>query len=277
MSWVLGAACWVPDPSPQHPAPNTRYFVAMAPVSTPALVLHGFPYSETSKIVRLMTPWHGVQSAIAKGALKPKSRFGAALQPLSEGTAQLYMKPGRDLHTLADFDVTTTRQELARDVARFAAGAALAELVLRFAPGAAHPEIYELIVGHLDRLAVVPRSRLEGTALVALWAVIGALGFAPVVDSCARGGHPLPGGRVAFSIADGGFVCGACGRGHKTSRLEPGDRQQLVRMIAGTDPTVGPLEPRHAAAHRRLLARFVQRHLGDGHDLKALAFWERVS
>ncbi len=77
----------------------------MAVVSTPAIVLHAFPYGESSKIVRLATPGHGVLSAIAKGAQRNKSKFGARLQPLSDGIAQLYIKPNRELQTLAEFDV----------------------------------------------------------------------------------------------------------------------------------------------------------------------------
>jgi recombinational DNA repair protein (RecF pathway) len=191
--------------------------------------------------------------------------------------AQLYMKQGRDLQTLADFDVVTTRQELARDVARFAAGTALAELVLRFAPAEAHPEIYQLVGHQLDRLAAVPREDLNGAALVALWAVVGALGFAPTIDCCARGGHQLPEGRVAFSIVDGGFVCSTCARGRETSRLNRPDRDALERMVLGGDARMGTLPPRHAAAHRRLLARFVESHLAEAQDLKALAFWERMA
>src|SRR5260370_41103624 len=61
----------------------------MSLVSTPAVVLQTYRYSETSKVVRLATRDLGVQSAIAKGALRPKSRFGAGLEPLSGAGAQL--------------------------------------------------------------------------------------------------------------------------------------------------------------------------------------------
>src|SRR6266700_4162500 len=64
--------------------------LAMSLVTTPAVVLQTYRYSETSKVVRLATRDLGVQSAIAKGALRPKSRFGAGLELLSEGVAQLY-------------------------------------------------------------------------------------------------------------------------------------------------------------------------------------------
>lgn len=59
--------------------------MAGAPTITPALVVGALRYGDTSRIVRLVTRDHGLVSAIAKGALRPKSRFGAALQLLSEG------------------------------------------------------------------------------------------------------------------------------------------------------------------------------------------------
>src|SRR5438067_602430 len=81
----------------------------MALVTTPAIVLQTYRYSETSKVVRLATRDLGVQSAIAKGALRPKSRFGAGLELLSEGTAQIYFRETRELHTLGAFDLVNLR------------------------------------------------------------------------------------------------------------------------------------------------------------------------
>src|SRR2546427_155888 len=61
----------------------------MALVTTPAVVLQTYRYSETSKVVRLATRELGVQSAIAKGALRPKSRFGAGLERCGGGAGDL--------------------------------------------------------------------------------------------------------------------------------------------------------------------------------------------
>jgi DNA repair protein RecO (recombination protein O) len=244
-------------------------------VTTPALVLHGFAYGETSKIVRLLTPELGVQSAIAKGALRPKSRVGATLQVLSEGTAQLFVKQGRELQTLAEFDVTTMRHDLARDVARFAAAAALCELVMRSAPAEAHPEIFQLVVAHLDQFAVVPRERLAAAALAALWTTVGALGFAPVLDRCAKCGAELPDGKIGFSVIDGGFLCRRCVRSLASARwLTAPHRAVLHHLTAGRDDQVDPLPRRHAVAHRRLVSNFVHTHLAEHQTLRALTFWE---
>ncbi|MGH9262540.1 MAG: DNA repair protein RecO, partial [Acidimicrobiales bacterium] len=69
----------------------------MSLASTPAVVLQTYRYSETSKVVRLATRDLGLQSAIAKGALRPRSPFGAGLELLSEGVAQLYHRESREL------------------------------------------------------------------------------------------------------------------------------------------------------------------------------------
>jgi hypothetical protein len=108
-------------------------------ISTPAIVLRTYRYSETSKIVRLATRDYGVQSAIAKGVLRPRSPFGAALETLSEGVAQMYHKETRELQTLAAFDVVQLRRDLAGDVGRFAGAAALSEVMLKMAPPAPLP------------------------------------------------------------------------------------------------------------------------------------------
>src|SRR5256712_10200473 len=108
----------------------------MSLVTTPAVVLQTYRYSETSKVVRLATRDLGVQSAIAKGVLRPKSRFGAGLELLSEGMAQLYHRETRQLPTLAPFDPLVLRRALAQDVGRFAGATAQGELMLKIAPAA---------------------------------------------------------------------------------------------------------------------------------------------
>jgi hypothetical protein len=72
----------------------------MALVRSRCLILQSYPYSETSRILRLLTEDFGVQSVIAKGARRPKSRFGGLLEPFTEGTASFYHRETRDLHTL---------------------------------------------------------------------------------------------------------------------------------------------------------------------------------
>ena len=246
----------------------------MAPVATPAIVLATLRYSDSSKIVRLATRDLGVQSAIAKGAFRPRSKFGAALQVLSDGQAQLYIKEGRELQTLGAFDLSKLRVELAQDLDKFGAANALAEVMLRCAPPAPHPAAFDALRNGLDALAMAPRLAVEVLGLRLLWQLVEVLGFAPSLEVCAKCGAPLDLAKgIAFSPRDGGALCPHCAAGRPVSRLEREDAEGLRRLVSGTGE-LPLLDAKHAAAHRRLLARWVREHLGEGAPLPALEFWQ---
>lgn len=245
----------------------------MLRVTTPAIVLSTLRYGETSRIVRLATRDYGVRSAIAKGALRPGSRFGAALQPMSEGVAHLHLADHRDLHLLTAFDLTRLRAGLAGRMDRFAAASAAAELVVRFGATDPMPETYALLAGGFDLLEAAPEVAVEPIALRVLWQLVCALGFTPSLDSCVRDGAPLPPtGDLAFSAGEGGGLCAACAAGAGATRLPEAGRQQLAAFL---DPAADlpALDAAWLAAHRRLLARFIRHHLAEGAELPALDFW----
>src|SRR5207249_756280 len=247
----------------------------MALVTTSAVVLRTYPYSETSKIVRLATRDLGVQSAIAKGVLRPRSRFAAGLELLSEGMAQLYHRETRELQTLAAFDLLVLRRELAQDVGRFAGATAQAELMLKMAPEAPLPGAYDALTSGLDSLRAAAPDAVDPAALRGLWLLLGALGFAPALGSCVRDGTPVPpvpgGGQVAFSTAEGGVLCERCAPPppSQATRLPAQAHRDLVALNDPHAP-LPALAPAHAAAHRRLVARFVRHHFGETTNLPAL-------
>ena len=255
----------------------------MSLVSTPAIVLRTYRYSETSKIVRLATRDYGVQSAIAKGVLRPRSPFGAALETLSEGVAQLYHKETRELQTLAGFDVIQLRRGLAGDLGRFAGAAALSEVMLKMAPPAPLPAAYETFTLGLDALAEAPFQQADAVAVRWLWLLVGVLGFAPQLDTCVRDGHDVS-GTVAFSAAEGGVLCAGCAGLKPPTRLPPQAYRDL-RALNDADAAVPVLDGAHAAAHRRLVARFIRQHLGEiegqrngKHErASAIEIWEKGS
>jgi recombinational DNA repair protein (RecF pathway) len=78
---------------------------------------------------------------------------------------------------------------------------------------------------------------------------------------------------VAFSAADGGVLCPRCASAHPPTRLP---RDAYRDLLALNDPgaDLPTLDLRHAAAHRRLVARFIRYHL-DAESLSALDSWER--
>ena len=245
--------------------------MAGIPLLTPAIVLGSLRYSETSRIARLATRDYGVLSAIAKGALRPKSRFGAAVRLLSEGQAHLIPSRSSDLHTLAAFDLVATHSGLANNLERFGAASALAEIAARFVPQMANAALYDQLRDAIKLIELAPVDAIAVVALRAMWRMIVELGLGPIMTQCARDGAELPAGVVTLSLGDGGLLCARCARGRSARPLAPRDRADLVALLdpAGDLPLLqGP----QAAAHRRLLVRWVREHLGDG-AMPALEAW----
>ena len=177
-------------------------------VSTPAVVLSTLRYSETSKIVRLATREHGVQSVIAKGAMRPKSRFGAALQLLSEGQAQFVLKENRELHLLTGFDLRRLHVGLAEELERYAVACALAEVMLRFAPPDPHPESFDLLLFALTELEQASIAAVESLGYRLLWLMVSTLGFEPSLDACVIDGTRAAGKRgLSRSVPEKGALC----------------------------------------------------------------------
>jgi len=245
----------------------------MPTVSTPAIVLSTLRYSETSKIVRLATREYGVQSVIAKGALRPKSRFGAALQLLSEGQAQFLLKDHRELHLLTSFDLRRLHVGLATELERYSVACALGEVMLRFAPPDPHPASFDLLLHALEELEVASLSSVEPLGYRLLWQMVSVLGFEPSLDACVIDGTPLPAsGPLPFSTREGGALCPVCAAQHGATQLPEQARADLEALM---DPGMAlpALDAKNGAAHRRLLARYIRYHLGEGAELPALEFW----
>lgn len=241
-------------------------------VTTPALILHVMPYGETSKILRLLTRDLGLQSAIARGARRARARTGPRLDLFAAGTATLLTKGARELNPLTEFEVTAAHAELGRDVARFAAASALAELALRCVPAEPQAAVFDAVLDGLDAIAGAEAGSADAAALAACWGLVVALGFEPVLDRCVTCGAPQD-GAVHFSAAQGGALCGAHRGAEGVTTLRAPDRAALAALVEGRLPDP-PLDARHAAAHRRLLLGFIRHHLAEHRALPALAFWD---
>ena len=246
----------------------------MPTLVTEAIVLHAFDYLETSRILRLMTRESGVQSVLARGARNSRKRFGSALDLFAQGSAEIQLRPGRELQSLVSFDVTRGRAGFATDVGRFTAGAMIAELALKTSSDESAPALFDAVEAALDRVAAATVETTITEALAGAWQIIAALGFAPALEVCANCHAELdPRARVAFSHTAGGALCDRCARAVMTSRaLPPEARLVILDWITGEGSAVLP--PADARAHQRLLREFYREHLGAEKELKAYKVWE---
>lgn len=256
----------------------------MSLLATDAIVLHAFDYLESSRIIRLLTRDAGVQSVLARGARKSRARYGSALDLFAEGTAQLYVKPNRELHNLSSFELTRSRSELACDIGRFTAASVIAELALRFVGEEGNPLLYDTVADSLDRLSQSSPATTVEDGLAGCWRIISALGFTPELTSCALCHTPLrDADDAAFSHAAGGIVCPSCSRLAPVVRRIPATARRIIRAwldeastpsLADADSTATHLAENEGRSHQRLLREFIGAHVGDDRPLRAFSVWE---
>lgn len=240
----------------------------MAPVRTPAVLLRGHDYGDTSRILRFYTRDHGLLSVVARGVRGRSGKGSTTVSSFATGELTVYVKPQRDLHTMKDFACARLREGLAADVLRFAGAAAAAELVLAHADTEHQPGVFEAVERALDSLAEAERSALPGVALAALWTIIEAFGFAPQLDPCVRCAAPLGEADVGrFDFAAGGIRCPACAEGAAGPRLGPIARAQLESLLVGEIPP----GLSHARRHLGVASDFIAYHVAS-RPLKSLRF-----
>lgn len=237
-------------------------------ITTDSIILQVFPYGDTSKILRLLTASHGLRSAIAKGALRPRSRFGGVLEPFAAGVATLVLRDGRDLHTLSGFELERSRQKLGSDLLRFAGASLIAELVVKTGSEESQPDLFDRVRRTLQRLQDCETATLESAILAGVWAVVSLLGFAPELETCLDCARELDSTEeTRFDYVAGGARCSVCAAGRPGKRLPAHARSALARLAAGEEV---PLE--ETAGHWHLISMFLDHHVLEGGSLRSLSF-----
>jgi len=253
----------------------------MSLLATDAVVLHAFDYLETSRIYRLLTREAGLQSVLARGARRARTRYGTAVDLFAEGEAQLAMRPHRELQTLTGFDVTRARPTLGESLQQFTAASAIAELALRFARDDAQPGLYDAVCGALDAIAApsddsdaIDTGQARDAALAGAWHVVAELGFAPTIDQCCscHAGVSVS-ERVSFCHPLGGILCGRCTEVQRGTRTLPPSARDALRAWSSGRPWALQTDA-EGRAHQRLLREFLAEHLTDGRALPAFGVWE---
>ncbi len=178
-------------------------------LKTEAVVLRSIRYGEADRILHLYSKTRGRIGAIAKGARRPKSRFGGRLEPFFH--LDLILHEGRgELLTVTSVATLDGYPRLRSSGPALNAAARACDAVLRLLDSAEpNPPAYNLLCRYLAMLDAEEKgaASLE-TALSFRLKLALAAGFAPELASCAHCGEAehLSG----FSGAAGGVVCVSC-------------------------------------------------------------------
>ncbi|MPZ52327.1 MAG: DNA repair protein RecO [Acidimicrobiia bacterium] len=219
------------------------------------IVLRGYPFGDSHRVVVLISPNNGKLRTVAKGVRKTKSRFGGRLEPFTHVDLVLY--EGRDLDTITQVSTIDNFRHLRRDLDSTLAAATMVEVVDAVAQeGEASHRLFLLLKRGLETLD----SGYIGPDLVTsfLLKLATAVGIAPSFDRCASCGRSEALER--FSFPGGGVVCEWCRSDGGGMRLQPGLLGHLDRLSSVEFAAIGPAGELTGPA-MGLARRFLEYHL----------------
>ncbi len=245
----------------------------MAVLTTPAVLLRMFPYSESSQVLWFQTESEGRINALARGARRAKGGHAGNLQLFGRGLLTVHVRSNRDLQTFQDFSLTRSPAPIGQGLLRFAGASVVAELILRHGGEAPSSELFHDIDRAFTNLGEVDDDRAPGQTLVECWQLIDVLGYRPSVDACPECGEPFLDGQIGqFDFAAGGVLCEDCGAGREGPKIGPGARDNLQSFLRGEVPDgLG-----HITEHFNLLDNFVTYHLSSGKPLETVRFLRQL-
>lgn len=123
-------------------------------LSSSAIVLKRFPYSETSIIARCFTRELGKMGFIIHGAYRKKSPLAGYFQPMNYLDLVFYNKQTRELQTVSKVAFKKPWPGMTDDLKKIAYGLALVELTDRCLSDLdAHHNLFDALVNALEKVA----------------------------------------------------------------------------------------------------------------------------
>lgn len=221
-------------------------------------MLRSIRYGEADRILHLYSKSRGRIGAIAKGARKPRSRFGGRLEPFFR--LDLLLHEGRgDLMTVTSANTVDGYPRLRSSGAAITAGARACDAVLRLLDAAEpNPPAYNLLCRYLPLLddSAEPRATGLETALSFRLKLALVAGFGPELASCARCGESDH--LVGFSGAAGGVICSSCEAG--SFLLDEGAHRFMVEALAKPLNEAPAAEPRALRQVERAVGETLEHH-----------------
>ena len=175
-----------------------------------AIVLKNFDYQDHHKIVKMISPSHGLISVFVSYANKKKSRYRALTEPLTCVT--ITVKTPRNAHGglyyLVHGDITHSFYELKVDYEKVMMFYEMAEIIIRGDIDEYHlPYAYRTLKGVLTA-NVTDNIKFRFCVVVFKAKMMVAVGLLPATCACV--GCGLKSRIVTASVSEGGLVCENC-------------------------------------------------------------------
>lgn len=174
-----------------------------------ALVLRSFPLGEADRLVSFLSRSMGRMRGVARGARRPKSRFGSTLETLSHVQIWFYERETRELVRINQCELIESFLDVQKDYERGLALALLSEISEAVLPDHEPSDAAFRLLLHVAQGLKGGRDGELCLTYFALWTVrLG--GWLPQLDRCAKCERELANEAVYASPDHMGLACGRC-------------------------------------------------------------------
>ena len=169
------------------------------------IVISETNYSESSKILNVLTKDYGLISVISKGCRKIKSPLRSVSSKLAYGTFHIYYKE-KGLSNLTEVDIINSFKNIRSDLTKLSYATYLLELTLQVVKQHYEKNIYDIFISSLIKID-------EGFNPLIITNIVEVkyleyLGVMPSIDSCSICGSTND--IVTISSSKGGYICKNC-------------------------------------------------------------------
>jgi DNA repair protein RecO (recombination protein O) len=244
-----------------------------------ALILRTYRYGEADRIVVFLTEDRGKRRGVALNASNSRRRFGAGLEPLTEGRVAYVEREGRELVRLDRIE--PRRSPLAPVAGRtgteavqaLAAAAYFAELLDEWAPdGSPNERLFRL--GAAAAGALATPAPVDALSRYFEYWLLRLEGVYPSLDVCARCGRAGLARGGSVGVAERGFVCDDCGQGSVRVSADAFGFLRAARSLApeaiGGCLAAGDALAELERAHHLLMTLHLERELRSARIVKEL-------
>jgi DNA repair protein RecO (recombination protein O) len=167
-------------------------------------VMRARDYGESHKIVTVFSQSHGKISFVARGAKKPRSRFGAVTEPFTMALFVCFQSNPKSMPTLSSADLLDSQYALRSDLRLTAIGAYWLELADKLLEEKeADPKLYQLLSDSFQKLQEAKDPDIL-TRIIEL-AFLRKAGYQPILHQCVICGRTE---RLTHcSVLNGGMLC----------------------------------------------------------------------
>lgn len=194
--------------------------------SVEGIIIREKTYSETSKIIDIITNKYGVISVMAKGAKTMKSKLRSTTTKLIYGKFNIVYKENK-LSTLIEVDVINYYKNIKKDINKISYASYILELVEQVLKQNMNNMIYNNLVYSLEKI----ENNLNPLVITNILELkcLDYLGVMPILDKCSICGNK---NIITISSDAGGYLCKDC---RKNETIVDEKTIKLIRMFYYVD------------------------------------------